>query len=517
VAASPEGDARDRAYVRADPGAVTGTGAPAGDAGLRYGQPAARWVLLATVLGSGMAFLDGTVVVIALPQIGADLGDAPAGLQWVVNGYTLPLAALILLGGSLGDRFGRRRVFLVGVVWFAVASLLCGLAPDVGTLVAARVVQGVGGALLTPGSLAILQASFAPADRPRAIGAWSGLAGIAGAAGPFLGGWLVEAASWRWVFLINVPLAVVVVLVTLRHVPESTDPAAPRRVDVPGAVLCAAGLGGLTYGLTAWSGRGGADPVVLATLAGGVAALAAFGWVEARSPHPALPLQLFTVPAFRGVTAVTFAVYGALGGLFFLLVVHLQVVAGFSPLAAGTSLLPLTGLMLLLSSRAGVLAGRIGARLPMTLGPLICAGALVLLSRLDADAGYLADVLPAVVVLGLGLSLTVAPLTATALSSAGDGHAGVASGVNNAVARTAGLLAVAVLPLLSGVGDSLTDPATLAPAFRTAMLICAALMAVGAAVAASTIPGRGPDAAPAVPLPARRHCAIDAPPLVGRD
>jgi EmrB/QacA subfamily drug resistance transporter len=486
---------------------------PAG-AGLRYGEPAARWVLLATVLGSGMAFLDGTVVTIALPRIGAQLGDSPAGLQWVVNGYTLPLAALILLGGSLGDRFGRRRIFVVGVVWFALASLLCGLAPDIGMLVAARALQGVGGALLTPGSLAILQSSFAPPDRPRAIGAWSGLAGIAGAAGPFLGGWLVEAASWRWVFLINVPVAVVVVLVALRHVPESVDPAAPRRVDVPGALLCALGLGGLTYGLTAWSGRGGGDPLVLATLAGGVLALSAFILVEARSVHPALPPSLFAVPAFRAVNAVTFAVYAALGGVFFLLVVDLQVVAGFSPLASGTALLPVTGLMLLLSARAGALAGRIGPRLPMTVGPLVGVAGLLLLTRIGPGAGYLTDVLPAVVVLGLGLSLTVAPLTATALSSVDDAHAGVASGVNNAVARTAGLLVVAVLPLVAGVGASLTDPATLAPAFRTAMLVCAGLMAAGAVVAAVAIPGRARAGAATAPVEApRRHCAVDAPPL----
>ncbi|MGY1745035.1 MFS transporter [Blastococcus sp. SYSU D00695] len=481
-------------------------------AGLRYGRASGRWVLLATVLGSGMAFIDGTVVTIALPQIADELGDAPAGLQWVANGYTLPLAALILLGGSLGDRFGRRRVFMVGVTVFATASLLCALAPSIGLLVAARALQGVGGALLTPGSLSILQSSFVPEDRGRAIGAWSGLAGVAGAVGPLLGGALVEASSWRLVFLVNLPIAAGVLWVAARHVPESADPSAPRGTDVPGALLCGVGLGGLTYGLTAWSGRGGADPVVLGTLAVGVAALLAFLALERRSSHPLLPLGIFASRVFRTVNLVTFAVYAALGWVFFVVVVQLQVVAGFTPLAAGMSLLPLTVLMLLLSSRAGALASVVGPRLPMTAGPLGCAVALVWASRIGPGASYLADVLPPVLLLGLGLSLTVAPLTSTALDSVDVRHAGAASGVNNAVARTAGLLAVAVLPLLSGVGASLTDPATLDPAFGTSMLICAGLMAAGALVAAVGLP-RGPRRRPPATDVSRRHCAVDAPPL----
>jgi EmrB/QacA subfamily drug resistance transporter len=482
---------------------------------LRYGQSAGRWVLLATVLGSGMAFIDGTVVVIALPRIGAELGDSPAGLQWVINGYTLTLAALILLGGSLGDRFGRRRVFLVGVTWFAAASVLCGFAPDIGTLIAARGLQGVGGALLTPGSLAILQSSFAPSDRPRAIGAWSGLAGVAGAIGPFLGGWIVEVSSWRVVFLVNLPVAALVLWVAIRHVPESLDATAPHGLDVFGAALCVTGLGGLTYGLTAWTQRGGADPVVLGSLIGGALGLAGFFVVEARSAHPALPLSLLASRAFLGVTAVTFAVYAALAGVFFLLVVQLQVVVGFSPLAAGTALLPVTVLMLLLSARVGALSVRIGPRIPMAVGPLGCALALVSLSRIGPEASYLTDVLPAVTLLGLGLSLTVAPLTAAALGAVDDRHAGVASGVNNAVARTAGLFAVAALPLLSGIGTSLTDPTALAPAFRISMLICAGLMGTGAAAAALAVSGR-PHGRSMVrtELADRLHCSIDAPPLV---
>ena len=455
---------------------------------VRYGEAAGRWVLLATVLGTGMAFIDGTVVNIALPRIGHDLGSGAAGLQWVVNGYTLTLASFILLGGSLGDRFGRRRVYLVGVAWFAIASLLCGIVPSIGLLVAARALQGVGGALLAPGALAILQTSFVDGDRMRAIGAWSGLAGVAGAIGPFLGGWIVQVSSWRLVFLINVPIAVAVLLVARRHVPESTNPEAAHRLDIAGALLGAAGLAGVTYGLTAWSGGGSSVAVVVLALVLGGLALGGFVITEARSSHPMVPLSIFAARTFTAVNLVTFAVYAALAGVFFFVVINLQVVSGFAPLTAGVALLPVTALMLLLSARAGALSTRIGPRLPMTLGPLVCACALALLSRIGVGASYLGDVLPAVVVLGLGLSLTVAPLTATALAAAQDRYAGVASGVNNAVARTAGLLAVAVLPLVSGVGSSLTDPVTLAPAYRTSMLICAGLLVLGAAIAALTIP-----------------------------
>ncbi|MGH3363821.1 MAG: MFS transporter, partial [Nocardioidaceae bacterium] len=310
---------------------------PASLAPLSWSEPRARWTLLATVLGSGMAFLDATVVNIALPAIGQDLDADAAGLQWTVNAYTLTLASFILLGGSAGDRFGRRRVFVIGVVWFAAASLLCGLAPDLGTLVAARALQGVGGALLTPGSLAILQATFREEDRGRAIGAWSGLGGIAAAIGPFLGGWLVGVGSWRLVFLINVPLALLVVVVALRHVPETVDPQAPQRFDVPGALLCAAALGGLTYGLVAW-GKAGATAVStwLPLVAGGVAAVA-FVWVERRSLYPMLPLDVFASPLFRSVNVVTFLVYAALSGVFFMLVITLQVVSGFDPVLAGAA------------------------------------------------------------------------------------------------------------------------------------------------------------------------------------
>jgi EmrB/QacA subfamily drug resistance transporter len=478
-------------------------------------------VLLATVLGSALAFIDATVVNIALPRIGTSLHADAAGLQWTVNGYTLSVASLILLGGSLGDRYGRRRIFVIGVAWFAAASLLCGLALDIGMLIAARVLQGVGGALLTPGALAILETSFRPQDRGRAIGAWSGLGGIAGAVGPFLGGWLVQIASWRLVFLINVPLAAVVVAVALRHVPETRNPDAARRLDLAGVVAGAAGLAGLTYGFTAWPALGPTSPTVIAALGLGVFGTLAFVLAERRSSHPMLPLEVFASRAFTAANLVTFAVYAALGGMFFLVVLQLQVVAGFSPLAAGTTLLPVTVLMLLLSARGGALGQRIGPRIPMTAGPIVCAAAFLLLSRVGAHASYLRDVLPAVALLGLGLSLTVAPLTATALGSVDDRFAGIASGVNNAVARAASLLAVAVLPLAAGLGTgSLTDAAALAPTYRSAMLLCMGLLLCGAATAFVAIPAGimtkpepAPAQRPATGSPVRFHCAIEGPPL----
>jgi EmrB/QacA subfamily drug resistance transporter len=458
---------------------------------VRYRSATGRWVLLATVLGSSLAFIDATVVNIALPQIGRSLDADAAGLQWTINGYALSLAALILLGGSLGDRFGRKRVFLIGVAWFATASLLCGLAPSIELLIGARVLQGIGGALLTPGALAIIESSYVREDRAKAIGAWSGLGGIGGALGPFLGGWLVEVLDWRYIFLINVPVAAVVLWVTGRHVPESRNPSAARRLDLPGVLAGALGLGGLTYGFTAWPMRGPGDPVVLISLAVGVAGLLAFVLIERSATDPMVPLAIFGSKAFSGANLVTFLVYAANGGLFFLFVVNLQVVAGFSPLASGIAMLPVTVIMLLLSARSGALGQRIGPRIPMTAGPLICAGALVLMAMIGPGASYLTDVLPAVIIFGLGLTLLVAPLTATALGALDDAYAGIASGVNNAVARAASLLAVAILPLAAGLGSgSLTSSADLHPVYRTAMLICAALMVGGGVLAFFLIPNR---------------------------
>ncbi|MFF5080571.1 MFS transporter [Actinoplanes sp. NPDC000266] len=458
---------------------------------VRYSTPAGRWVLLATVLGSSLAFIDSTVVNIALPEIGRDLGADAAGLQWTINGYALSLAALILLGGSLGDRFGRKRIFMLGVTWFAVASLLCGLSPNIGWLITARILQGIGGALLTPGSLAILEASFDRDDRSKAIGAWSGLAGIGGALGPFIGGWLVGIGDWRYIFLINVPLAALVLLVAAKHVPESRNPDASGHIDYVGVLTGAIGLAGLTYGFTAWPMRGAGDPVVLGTLALGVLGLVAFVLAERRARQPMMPVSIFKSKAFSGANLVTFLVYGANGGVFFLFVINLQVVAGFSPLLAGTALLPSTVLMLLFSARSGALGQRIGPRIPMTVGPLICALALLMMSRIGAGANYWTGVLPSVIVFGLGLTLLVAPLTSTALGALDDAYAGIASGVNNAVARAAGLLAVAVLPLAAGLGSgNLTDSAQLSPVYRNTMMICAALMVAGGVVAWFLIPTR---------------------------
>ncbi|MQY09183.1 MFS transporter [Actinomadura macrotermitis] len=493
---------------------------------VRLSTPEGRWILLATVLGSSVAMLDSTVVNVALPRLARDLGASMADLQWTVNAYTLTLAGFILLGGSLGDRYGRRRVFLVGVVWFAAASLLCGVAQNVPMLVAARALQGVGGALLTPGSLAIIQASFARDDRPRAVGAWSGLGGVAGAVGPFAGGWLVQAAGWRWVFLLNLPLAAVVVLVAVRHVPESVDPDARGRFDVAGAALAALALAGTTYALTEAPERGAAAPAVLGAAVLGVAAAVVFVVVERRrgrasarpgstTPQPMLPLTVFASRQFTAVNLVTFVVYGGMSVLFFLFVLDLQVVSGFSPIAAGAALLPVTALMLLLSPRAGALAQRIGPRRPMAAGLVVAACGMLLAGRAGEHASYLRDVLPAAVVFGLGLSAMVAPLTATVLASADERHAGVASGVNNAVARAAGLFGVAAIPPLAGLtGEAFRRPAAFADGFQTAMTVCAALLAAGAALTLLTVRDDVLKAAPSEREPqCRAHCSLASPPL----
>ena len=487
---------------------------------VRFGTPQGRWVLTAMVMGSGIAMLDATVVNVALRPIGAELGADLAGLQWILNGYLLTLASLILLGGSLGDRYGRRRVFVVGVVWFALASLLCGIAPNVPTLIAARALQGVGGALLTPGSLAILQASFHPDDRARAIGAWSGLGGLATAIGPFLGGYLVDQVDWRWIFLINLPVAVLVVLSAVRHVPESSDPTLAPGLDVAGALCGALGLGGVTYALIEGPARGATSPEILITAIGGAAALVGFVVTERRSPHPMLPLDVFASRQFTSANLVTFAVYAALGAVFFLLVVNLQTVLGYSALQAGTASLPVTVIMLLFSSRAGQLAARIGPRVPMTAGPLVAAAGLVLMTRIVEGATYVGAVLPAIAVFGAGLALTVAPLTATVLAAAPAEHAGSASGVNNAVARVAGLLAVAVLPAVAGLsGDDYADPAAFSSGFRVAILVSAALCAAGGAIAWTTIRNDvlqrddGGDPIPPHPHTEDVCCGAGAPPL----
>ena len=442
-----------------------------------------RRVLAVAVLGSGMAFLDGTIVNVALPAIGDDLDADLRGLQWVLDGYLVTLTALLLLGGALGDRFGRRRVFLLGVGGFTAASVLCGVAPSIETLVAARALQGVGGALLVPGSLALLSASVPPGERARWVGAWSGLTGAASAVGPFAGGWLVDAASWRWAFLVNVPFAAAVWWLS-RSVPESLDADASTHLDAPGALLAAAGLAALTGGLIG-AGEGWSGPTVAGVVAG-AALLAGFVVHERRTTAPMLPPSLFASRQFTGANLVTLAVYAGLGGAFFLVVVNLQLVLGYSALEAGIALMPVTVLLLVLSSPAGELAQRIGPRLPMTVGPLLVAAGLWWLGEVGPGDGYGAAVLPAAVVFGLGLSLTVAPLTAAVLAAVDDHHLGVGSATNNAVARLAGLLAVAVLPAAAGIDMEGAGPDGL-DGYATALRLAAGLCVAGALVAAATI------------------------------
>ena len=467
---------------------------PAGQ--VRLGTASGRWVVLATVLGTGMAMLDMTAVNVALPTIGRHFAASLGGLQWIVSGYTLALAALILLGGSLGDRFGRRRVFVTGMIWFALASALCGLAPAIGVLIAARVLQGMGGALLVPGSLAIIQATFARPDRPRAIGAWSGLSGVAAAVGPLLGGWLVVAAGWRWVFLVNLPVAAVVAIVTVRRVPESSDGREARRFDVAGAGLAATSLAAITYALI--SGPAGAGTWTLATAAviGGIAA-SAFVMLERHrgrsltGPAPMLPLGIFASRQFSLMNVITFCVYAAFGGELFLLVLDLQSAAGFSALAAGSSLLPVTVLMLVLSPRTAALAQRVGPRRPLAAGAVLCAAGLLAMLRIGVHTAYVSDVLPAVLAFGLGLPLVVSPLTATVLASADVRDAGVASGVNNAVARAAGLIAVAGLPAAVGLRTAgYHSPGQLTSGFHLAMIVCAGLLVVAALLAITMVDDR---------------------------
>ncbi|MFF5967634.1 MFS transporter [Streptomyces collinus] len=477
---------------------------------VRLASPQGKWVLLTTVLGSSMAMLDSTVVNVALPRIGRDLDANLSALQWTVNAYMVTLAGLILLGGALGDRFGRRKVFVVGVVWFAVASLLCGIAPNAGVLIAARALQGVGGALLTPGSLALIQASFHPDDRGRAVGLWSGFGGIGAAVGPFVGGWLVDGPGWRWVFLLNVPMALVCVPVALRHVPESGDERAHGRFDVLGAVLGALALALVTYALIE---AGGGGVVVAVSAVAGPAAAVAFVLVERRRPDPMMPPDIFASRQFTAVNLITLCVYAALGGFFFLAALQLQVVVGYSALAAGTALLPTTVLMLLLSARSGELADRIGPRIPLTVGPLLCAAGMLLMLRVGPGASYAADVLPALVVLGLGLVTLVAPLTATVLGSVSVVRAGLASGINNAAARAAGLMAVAALPLLAGMGEeAYREPAAFDTAFDKAMGWCAGALVVGAVIAAAVVRRPPPDCKRPECV---RHGGVTAPPLEG--
>lgn len=479
---------------------------------IALGTARGRWVLAATALGSGMAFLDGTVVNVALPAMGEDLNAGMAGLQWIVNGYMLMLASLVLLSGSLGDRLGRRRTFVVGVIWFAAASVVCAVAPNLEVMIAGRVLQGIGGALLTPGSLAILQTTFQRSDRGKAVGAWSGLTSVAAAVGPFVGGTLVDRGSWQLIFLLNVPLALATVLVTLRHVPETRDEEAAGKLDINGAVLATLGLAALTFGLISAGDHGFGDPMVLTSLVIGVVAFAAFVEVERRGKYPMLPLSIFANRRFTAANLVTVVVYGALGTATFLVVVYLQTALHYSALWAGASLLPMTVLMLVLSGYAGGLADRIGPRIPMTVGPLLMAGGFLLMLRINTGTSYYSAVLPAVVLLGLGLVATVAPLTATVMASVADHHAGIASGVNNAVARTGQLMAVAAIPIAAGItGDTYLDPVAFHNGFGRALWISAGLAAAGGAIAWVTLGERSKLREPR-PVEHHVHCALEAPP-----
>jgi EmrB/QacA subfamily drug resistance transporter len=478
----------------------TGPSPDAGD--VRMDSAAGRWVLTATVLGSGMAMLDSTVVNLALPRIGEDLDAGFSQLQWIVNAYTLSLAAFILLGGSLGDRMGRRRIFVIGAGWFTVASVLCAAAPTSELLIGARALQGVGGALLTPGSLAIIQASFAAQDRPRAIGAWSGLGGVAAGIGPFLGGWLVDVATWRSIFIINVPLGIVVMITASRHVPESRDETSSGRLDVTGAVLGAAALAGITYGLTAQEWLICAIGVVIAV---------AFVVFELRSRAPMVPMSIFRSNQFSATNVVTFLLYGAFAASLFLLGLVLQGPLDYTPLQAGAATVPLTIMMLLFSARAGAIAQRIGPRIPMTVGPLLCAAGFALLTRVEPGRSYVSAVLPGILVFATGLTLTVAPLTTTALSSVAAHLAGVASGVNNAVARTGSLVAVAAIPVVAGfTAGAAVDDATLLDGYGNVLWASAGVAVAAAIVSAVWVRRLEPELAPAEPP---FCCPVSGPPV----
>jgi EmrB/QacA subfamily drug resistance transporter len=448
-------------------------GRMADEVAVRYGTTLGRWVILAAVFGSAVVFIDGTVVNVALPALSRELHASVRGLQWILDSYLVTLSAFLLLGGNAGDRYGRRKMFVTGLASFVASSVLCGLAPGVGFLIAARALQGVAGAMLVPSSLSIISSVFDRDDRGRAIGAWSGMAAVAGAVGPLLGGWLVDTASWRLIFFLNVPVATAAAWIALRCVPETRDDGAGP-LDVTGAALVSAGIALVCYGLIERSGVAGVA---------GVAALAAFLAVERRSDHPMLPLSLFASAQFSGANLTTVAVYGAMGAALFLITLCLQVRLGYSALEAGAAFLPFTGLMLTFSARVGGLAQRIGPRLPMTIGPLLSAAGLVLFSFVGPGDSYVTTVLPAVMLFGMGMTTTISPLTTAVLGAVDSRRAGVASAVNNVAARLAGLLGIAVIPTVAGIDTGSGVAGSLVTGYPTALRISAAICSVGAAIA----------------------------------
>jgi EmrB/QacA subfamily drug resistance transporter len=487
---------------------------------VRLASAAGRWVLVVAVLGEAMVLLEATVVNVALPAIGRDLGAGAAGLQWTLNGYVLTLAALILPAGSLSDLYGRRRMFTLGVGAFVAASALCAAAPTIQLLVAARFVQGAGGALLTPGSLAIIDAVIHPDDRTRAIGAWAGLTALAAAVGPPIGGYLTDALSWRAVFLINLPLGTFVIVAAVARVPESRDPTRAAGLDLPGAALATLSIAGLCFALIQASG--GLTPAVITAAAVSLAAGLAFTAVERRSSHPMLPLELFRSRQFTSASVLALVTYAALGGVIFLLVAFLQISLGYTALQAGVATLPLTGLLLIGSRPSGAIAQRIGPRIPLTAGAAAAGAGLLLMARIQPGDSYVAAVLPSLAVLGTGLAALITPITATVLASVDTRHSGIASAVNNALSRLGQMIAVAALPLAAGLsGTGFQNPVKLAAGFPVAMTISAGASFTAALLAWTTIrddalgrPAAGTQRlANELPPSLQRHCAVAGAPL----